>query len=261
MISLLPKQITPEQIGLIHLISPTADATDSDIPAPSVYDDIARLFHRKYTAFMGTVHEQLVSKQNRKADFIPVPLTFRHKGYSTLMIKKEKAARNISLLEAELQNKGDDPYLLFQLGQSYFGLSDYEHALPFFEKALSMEVNEQETYVQTLVESYGYCLLYLKQYPQALALEGVYAAFSHHADFVFLMGLIYMNNSMFDSAVSEFMKATNIPHYSVEGVNGCKAYYNIGVIYECLGRKADAVKYYSLCGDYPPALKRLSVLK
>lgn len=40
-----------------------------------------------------------------------------------------------------------------------------------------MEVNEQEEYVQTLVESYGYCLVNLEQYDKALGLEGIYSVF------------------------------------------------------------------------------------
>lgn len=44
-------------------------------------------------------------------------------------------------------------------------------------QALSMEVNEQEEYVQTMVESYGYCLIYLKLFKKALELEGVYSVF------------------------------------------------------------------------------------
>lgn len=267
-ISHLPEQITPEQIGLVHLISPSNDLSAAVLASgklsessPVVHDYIARFFHREYTHFKGSVHEQLIPLQKRKSDFISLPLTFYHEGYRTISTKKEKAARNIYLLEAELKKKGDDPYILFQLGQTYFGLSDYSHALPYFNRAISMEVNEQETYVQILIESYGYCLLYLKQYSKALELEGVYSVFSHRADFVFLMGLIYMNNAMFDAAVSEFLKATSIHNYSVEGVNSYKAYYNIGVIYECQNKKDDALKYYRQCINYEPAIDRICLLE
>ena len=161
----------------------------------------------------------------------------------------------------ELQKNGDDPYILFQLGQSYFGLFDYERALLYFEKALAMDVNEQEYYVQTLVESYGYCLLYLKHYTEALGLEGIYPVFSKRADFVFLMGLIYMNNTMFDAAVTEFLKAATITEHAVEGVNSYSAYYNAGVIYECMGNAKEALKCYKKCGNYEPAILRIAGLE
>ena len=60
---------------------------------------------------------------------------------------------------------------------------------------------------KNLVESYGYCLIHLGQHTKALELEGIYPVFSHRADFVFLMGLVYMNNAMFDQAIREFFKS------------------------------------------------------
>lgn len=279
-ISGLTGQIAPHQAGLLNLLNPSAEApvstktsfsaagnvkTEAD-SAPEealhmIHDRVARFFNRKYTCYKGSIHEQLVSKSGKALEFIPLPLTFYHMGYSSIDIKKEKASRNISLLEAELQSGGADPYILFQLGQSYFGLSDYEHALPYFEQALAMEVNEQEEYVQTMVESYGYCLINLRQYGRALELEGIYPFFSRRADFVFLMGLVYMNNAMFDRAIGEFLKAVTITDYTVDGVNSYLAYYNAGVIYECMGNIPEAVKAYSQCGNYGPALQRLNLFQ
>ncbi len=276
----LAGQIAPHQIGILNRLSPSVEFAPSgknisstagnidinqDIPSreslPVIHEHIARFFNRQFTCYQGSIHEQLVSKSGKNLEFVSIPLTFYHIGYSTVDMKKAKASRNISLLETELETGGANPYILFQLGQSYFGLSDYSHALPYFEQALSMEVNEQEEYVQNLVESYGYCLIHLGQHTKALELEGIYPVFSHRADFVFLMGLVYMNNAMFDQAIREFLKATTIAEYAVDGVNSYLAYYNAGVIYECMGNIPEAIKYYSECGNYAPACQRLLVCK
>ena len=262
--------LSAENAGTSSCATPTSgmDAASGPNPASSmdaasygpaqtmVHDRVARFFNRKYVRYEGKVHEQLTSTSSAPLTFAPLPLTFYHAGYRTKENKRAKTARNLPLLEAQLQEEGDNPYTLFQLGQSYFGLSDFAHALPYFERALEMDVNENEEYVQTLVESYGYCLLYLKQYAKALELEGVYPVFSKRADFVFLMGLVYMNNAMFAKAIREFQKAAQIPVCCVEGVNSYSAYYNIGVIYECLGQQKEALDYYKKCGGYPPALER-----
>lgn len=250
----LTKKITSTQVGMLNRLSPAAETSDQN---NIVHEHIARFFNRKYVRYEGSIHEQLVSIKKEDLEFVPIPLNFYHVGYSTMDIKREKALRNISMLEKELLAKGADPYVYFQLGQSYFGLADYEQALPYFESALSVDVNEQEEYVQTLVESYGYCLLYLKQYSKALELEGIYPIFSKRADFVFLMGLVYMNNAMFEDAIKEFLNATTIADYAVEGVNSYSAYYNTGVIYECMGNTKEAVRYYKKCGDYEPAVQRI----
>lgn len=258
--------VSPRQAGMLHRISPDAHLSDlseggvANTSAPLVHESIARFFHRGYVHYTGSIHEQLVSIDGSPLEFVPIPLTFYHEGYSTASIKREKAFRNISMLEAELQAQNNDPYILFQLGQSYFGLSDYGNALPYFEQILSMDVNENEPYVQTMIESYGYCLLNLGLYEKALELEGVYDVFSKTADFVFLMGLIYMNNAMFQRAIEEFLKAASITACAVDGANSYKAFYNIGVIYECMGKVPEAVRYYGKCGEYEPARERLEGL-
>lgn len=256
LLEMLPRTWSPFQIGMVDRFS--ISAASSDASSTIVHEPIARFFHKEYVRYAGSIHEQLVPVKSQSPEYITIPLSFHHVGYSTMDIKRAKATRNIEMLEQELTRNGTDPYILFQLGQSYFGLEDYENALPYFERALELDVNEQEDYVQTMVESYGYCLLYLKQYSRALELEGIYSIFSKHADFVFLMGLIYMNNAFFDRAIEEFQKATTIAAYSVDGVNSYKAYYNIGVIYECMGNKQLADKYYRKCGNYSPALERIS---
>lgn len=260
-------EMTPEKVGMVHLLNPTAylstnvlSDSDESLPPAIVHDYTARFFNRKHACYQGRIHEQLTSVDGCQSEFISIPLTFYHEGYRFSGLKKAKASRNIELLQVEVENNGADPYILFQLGQSYFGLSDYTQALPYFEQALSMNVNEQEPYVQTMVESYGYSLVYLQQYQRALELEGIYPVFSKQADFVFLMGLIYMNNARFEAAIAEFLKAVTMTSYSVEGVNSYKAYYNIGVIYECFNLKENAVSYYLKCCDYPPAVERVRLL-
>lgn len=86
-----------------------------------------------------------------------------------------------------------------------------------------------------MVEAYGYALINSKQADKALFFENIYDEFGKTADFKFLMGLIYMNNEMFDKAIDEFTKAAQMPEGRMKGVNSYFANYNTGVIYECLG--------------------------
>ena len=70
------------------------------------------------------------------------------------------------------------------------------------------------------------------------------------------MGLIYMKNARFTEAVREFEKAAGHAECRAQGVNSYRADYNIGVIYECLGKKEEALAYYRKCGGYAPAEER-----
>lgn len=222
---------------------------------------VSRLFNRRYFHFTGTVHEQLERRDHRPKTVYDAPVAILHVGYDeTEADMQEKCRRNIALLTAQLDREGPDPYLYFQLGQCCRRLGENEKAFENFDAGLSMEVDPSLDYVKTMVESYGYTLLDLKQNREALGLSELYDTFAVRADFVFLMGLIYMNNSLFDAAIDQFQKASTMEEFAVDGVNSYKANYNIGVIYECTGHIPEAKTYYKKCGGYAPAKERLKAL-
>lgn len=235
---------------------------------------VTRFFNRKYFHFEGAIHEQVerldallsdsadayVGAKSPKQTY-PAPITVLHVGYDGSEEEmRAKSLRNIELLEQELQRTGPDAYLYYQLGQSCMKLKNHKKAYEWFNLGLSMDINPELDYVQTMVESYGYCLLDLKRYEEALQLLNIYDVFAVTADFVFLMGLIYMNNGLFDNAIQEFQKSTTMTRFSTEGINSYRANYNIGVIYECTGHKEEAKKYYGKCGEYEMAKIRLREL-
>lgn len=235
---------------------------------------VSRLADRRYFHFLGAVHEQLAYRPDTVAEVSAVlsaktsakktydaPVTILHVGYDENEEKmQEKSRRNIALLEVALQKNGPDPYLYFQLGQCCRRLGESEKAFQHFDAGLSLEVNPSLDYVKTMVESYGYTLLDLKRPKEAMGLSQLYDLFAGRADFVFLMGLIYMNNGLFDAAIAEFKKSTTIEEFAVDGVNSYMANYNIGVIYECTGHIGEAREYYEKCGAYEPAESRLKQL-
>lgn len=223
-------------------------------------EQVARLFNRNYNHYQGIVHEQVFPIDGTEPIYFPSAISFYHHGYESESSLAEKADRNLSLLLIALKSNPADPYLLFQIGKCYQIKKKYDLACHYFNTGLSYDLNPNLTYVQDMIESYGYCLLELKEYQTALGLSNVYDLFAYQADFVFLMGLIYMNNALFEEAIREFQKATSLKTYRTEGINTYMPNYNIGVIYECTGRISDAINYYQKCHGYPPALNRLKIL-
>ena len=196
-----------------------------------------------------------------KPEKISLPLSVDHCGYNgTAEELQQKVKRNNDLLLKMLEQTPNDPYLYFQLGQSYNAIGDAEKTCFYFGKGLEYDVNPQAEYVQLMVVGYGYSLLNLKRFEEALMFEGIYEEFNFSADFLFLMGLIYMNNAMFDKAIQEFLNATQCNHSSVKGINNYLSFYNIGVIYECAGLPEEAKNYYKMCHNYEPALAGLQRL-
>lgn len=214
---------------------------------------VSRLFSKQHYRYEGNVHEQIVSVDGEPYQTYTVPVYMDHTGYDgTLETRKRKSKRNIKLLEQALRIE-EDSYLLYQLGKSYYFGEDYRNAVYYFSKALNYDLDTRLEYVIDMVEMYGYALLECGRNSDALLFENIYDEFAGSADFVFLMGFIYMQNMMFDQAEKEFCKAPSCAMNRVIGVNSFLAYYNAGVIRECLGDKRKAVEYYELCGEYEPA--------
>jgi glycosyltransferase involved in cell wall biosynthesis len=235
---------------------------------------VNRLFSKKNYHYEGIIHEQVVlitegspeaaaqADNTASSETYPIPLTVRHSGYEgDIASRKKKTERNIRLLQKALITNPEDPYLLYQLGKSYYMAEDYINACDYFGKALYFDLNPKLEYVQDMVESYGYALINSKQYETALQLLNVYDEFSASTDFVYLAGLIYMNNAMFDASIREFRKAAGRKECKMDGVNSYLANYNIGIINECLGKIEEAKEYYKKCGDYKLAKNRLEQMR
>lgn len=251
----------PDSVGRILL----RDFLNTDGTEKEIHKHLNRLFNRKLFCYEGRIHEQVV---RRKAgpeagnyETYYTNISVQHDGYSgTPEERRKKAERNIRLLIEEQKAHPEDPYLQYQLGKSYYMAGEYKEAADWFDKALYYDLDPKLEYVIDTVETYGYTLLNLGEPQKALMLEGVYEEFGNSADFQFLMGLIYMNNEMFDQAVNEFLKAAKQPSARMVGVNSYLAWYNAGVIRECLGDFKTARQYYVNCGNYEKAKERLKAM-
>jgi len=223
-------------------------------------DHVNRVFSKKHYCYAGRIHEQVVAIVNDTSEndtsIVNLPITVLHNGYGGEETRKSKAERNIALLKRELEIR-EDPYMLYQLGKSFYMIAEYQKACECFSKGLEFDVNPELEYVIDMVETYGYSLINTRQYETALQFENIYDQFGNTADFLFLMGLVYMNNEMYEKAIEELEKATRCKQSRVIGVNSYLAWYNIGVILECLGYKDDAIMYYKKCGSYEKAVERL----
>lgn len=232
----------------------------------SVYtDQVERFFNRRYYHYEGAVHEQVRPIGDSAAGQIQrigLPICVEHTGYmGTPEEMQQKADRNNELLLKMLAETPDDPYLYFQLGQSYNFLHNDEKACYYYGKGLEYDIDPKWEYAQMMVIGYGYALLHLNRLEEALAYEAIYDDFSFSADFVCLMGVIYMRNGMILKAMNEFLKATTYPTSSVEGANSFIPNFNMGCINEAMGHTSDAISYYRKCGSFAPALERLKELE
>lgn len=224
-------------------------------------DDVERFFNRNLFHYEAIIHEQVRAIDGSDFERIAIPLVVDHCGYNgTLEDLKKKAERNNELLLKMLEETPDDPYLYFQIGQSYNMLRDDEKACYYYGKGLEYDVDPRAEYVQMMVIGYGYALLHLERYDEALQFQNIYEEFATSADFVCLMGLIYLRKGMIVQAMTEFLKATSFETSRTEGANTFIPTFNMGCVNEVLGDVETAVALYKKCGDFKPALDRLAEL-
>ncbi|MBR1443951.1 MAG: glycosyltransferase family 2 protein, partial [Firmicutes bacterium] len=98
---------------------------------------LGRIFDKRLYEFKGKIHEQVERKDGSKKEFYDVEIYTDHAGYNENEIDKvKKAERNIKMLLKETDDNGDDPYIYYQLGKSYYMIREYKKALEYFSKGI-----------------------------------------------------------------------------------------------------------------------------
>ena len=133
----------------------------------------------------------------------------------------------------------------------------YDHFIEGAEQLLEADLNPHLLDVVWLVVRYGYALIRTGKLERALDLASCWDDLEYNADYCYMMGLIYMKNGMIEKAVTAFLEATQKSFVMDKGVNDYLAYFNLGVIYECIGQNDEAKQYYLKCENYEAAKQRL----
>lgn len=226
-------------------------------------DRVERLFNRNIYHYERPIHEQVLPIDKSYSLYTyPIPLCAEHAGYTgTREDVNKKALRNLEILLASEQAY-PDAYTYYQIGQSYYIMSDWPKACTYFEKALTYNLNPSAEYVRALVVNYGYSLLHNNRLEDAVAFfEQHYEHFETYADYVFLVGYIYMKTGNYLQSALNFIKATTLTEYLVEGTNSFLAQYHLGVVYEMIGNKEMALMFYKKADTFPKAVEQVQRLE
>ena len=257
------KELTYFRKHLSHAVGSVTrkNITGSPKHPGQTIDQTERFFNRKRYHYTGRIHEQVTPKFEKTFEAFLLKTVIGHDGYlMTDEQRKEKSYRNVSLLEKELADNPDNPYIMYQLGKGYDIISAYDKSCTCYEKALSHDLDPSLAYVQALIIAYGEALLETGQQAQALELQKYSNALSSSADYLYLMGIIYVKNEVYDHALDCFEKAVSFETANKLGANTFLSYYEIGRILSLISEWTMARKYFEMCGDYPPALHAINVL-
>lgn len=246
----------PKGLGTIELFN----YFDTDDGTKRYQVRLERLFNRRHYRFVNPVHEALAPIGRLTPYRYDTPISADHVGYQGSAEKlREKAERDISMLLAELSSNPEDPYLYFQLGQSYMLMRDEENALDCFLQGIEHNPDPGAEYTQVLVHNCGHLLLDRNRTDEASFLLSYYEYYSDRMDFLCLTGLYRLRQNQPLGALPEFVKALTAPKQGAADAR--EPSYYIGYIYELFGKTDIARTHYQNCGaDYTPAREALARL-
>ena len=225
-------------------------------------DRVERFFDRRLYRYEGIIHEQVVRKNKGKLYGYPIPFTVYHEGYyGTGQQLKEKAERNNELLFKELTRNPDDPYIYYQIGQSYELSNDSEKALEYYGKGYRLDPERDVDYAATMIHHFGCLLTDMGRHDEALKLiADELPNYSSFADFLCFAGYTCTKVGDLEKAIEFYNKAYGAAKAGIEGSADKIPSYNLGCIYEALGDELKARKYFEQAGDYGEARSRLKAL-
>ncbi len=240
---------------------------EEDGHVKEVIETIPRLLP-KGVVYEGIIHEQPDESLKRAM----VPITIEHDGYSY----GSKFDRNISLLLKSYEGKVEDNYIEYQIAKTYFNNNEYEKADKYFEKFYK-SIDRTISYWGPAVVLYIRNLMHLKKFEEGLdIISNEYDQLQNYSDFQYALGLFYMElievnpglfNELIEMVEASYLNALASPKEnifeSVEGTGSFYASYNLGILYELIGRTDLAIKYLEMSSadGYEKATKRLEKIK
>lgn len=199
---------------------------------------VTRLYNRNHFSFRNKIHEQLMENNPAvvKTDRFLMPMELVHHGYDISRDEMEKKQqRNISLLLKSIESNPGDAYSYFQIAQSNYVIGNYEQALDYYSKALSLEPDMGYDYVQLLLVGMASAYRRLGRYKDELELTEAYADKCDGAKFVFIHAVALYDNEEYLKALLLFLRTVTLPDADKLGENLANCYENIISIYRRMG--------------------------
>ncbi len=118
---------------------------DCEGKGPTVVDHIRLFPLRSEIRWIHRVHEQILPALRRaNVKVRKSEITIRHIGYIDSKHRLRKLDRDLRLLEMELHDRPNDPFVLFNLGWSEMNRGDSRRALEYLEASLKLSVSDAE---------------------------------------------------------------------------------------------------------------------
>ncbi|MFB0831233.1 glycosyltransferase [Brevibacillus laterosporus] len=222
-----------------------------------ITDSVCRFFRNdERLRFRGMIHEEIATciLEVEPEGVRFSPMVVKHYGcLDHVIAQKNKATRNVSLIQKALLEKPDDPVLIYALGTKYFQQEEYQKARVLFEALLSA-VPLRVGYMSDVLLKLAFSYKEMGNTKEAQNM--IEEALRHYPDFVDLIELraiLHIEENELDSALALLQKAVllgDVSHKytSCSGAGTYRSLYIRGLLYERL------LSYEKSCRCYEEAL-------
>ncbi|SHI68324.1 glycosyltransferase family 2 protein [Desulfofundulus thermosubterraneus] len=209
-------------------------------------DQVVRLFRNKPAyRFAGAIHEQVagaIIKHNAGGGLAFSDLLIYHFGYLDRHLQvKNKHQRNICVIKKALDDKPDDPFLLYSLGIEHLQCGEIKKGIEQLEKALVF-MRGNEGYFRDLLLTLCLGLFRTGQRDRlTFLLDGALSMLPADPDLHLLKGLLALHDGRCDTAIEELRFALTVgaqilPPYHIHAL--------LGDSYNLLGQYGEAEDEY-----------------
>ncbi|SHI78611.1 glycosyltransferase [Desulfosporosinus lacus] len=178
-------------------------------------DQVVRLFrNRPDYRFEGAIHEQVapsILRANNGCGLASVPLTVHHYGYlKDRLDYKHKFSRNSQIITQELKQNPENPFLLYCLGLEYYQQDSILEGLKHLTKSLTL-LSGNEGYFEDVLLNIALGYLRLEEAPKLIDfLSKALSMYPDQADFLYLRGLAYLQETSYFQAAEDFQLSLHI---------------------------------------------------
>lgn len=230
----------------------------SDQESPTVVDHIRLFPNHPDIRWKYRVHEQILGAIRSMGGSVAwTDIAVQHVGYQDAEVHRRKGVRNHRLLELDYQDDPNDPYTLFNLGNSLHELGRLKEAIELLTRSLRIS-HPTDSIVRKLYSLVAQCQQQLGQHDAALAAcrEGR-GHYPNDVELLFLESGILHKLGDRAGAIDRLQRLRNSyepPHFgSVNtALRGHKACNNLAILFTEEGRFEEAEQHCRLALSEAP---------
>ena len=259
---LLAEQEHPESLmGFVMQVHCPAPF-EHGVSQNTVVDHIKVFRNLPEIQFEGRIHEQVLPSIRRLGGEIGwTDLFVVHSGADHSPVgRQKKLERDLRILELDLEDRPDHPFVLFNLGMTYANAGDDAQAVRFLERALET-AGPDDSHLRKVYALLISSCRRLERHDRAeqLCRQGR-ARFPDDPELLFLEAVMYQSVGRFAEAERSYKAIFEVPRQpyfaSVDGgITGYKARCNLAAVYQSLARPADAEEQLWLALEEVPAYR------